>query len=58
MARNLLHFVEVGGIGADFPAFVFYAEFMEFRFCVFAPRATLLDVENGGHVGLGWNRFG
>ena len=55
MARDLFHFVEVGGIGADFPAFVFYAEFMEFRFCVFAPRAPLFDVKNGGHEELGRN---
>ena len=57
MARDLFHFVEVSWIGADFPAFVFYAKFMEFRFCVLAPRASLFDVENGGHEGLGSNRF-
>ena len=47
MARDFLHFIEVGGIGADFPAFVFHAEFMEFRFRVLAPRAALFDVKNG-----------
>ena len=57
MARDLLHFVEVRRIGADFPTFVFHAEFMEFRFCGFAPRAALFDVKNGGHEELGWNRF-
>ena len=58
MTRDLFHFVEVSGIGADFAPFVFHAEFMEFRFCVFAPRAALFDVQNGGHEELGWNRFG
>ena len=49
LARNFLHFVEVCCVGADFPTFVFYTEFMEFRFCVFAPRAPLFDVKDGGH---------
>ena len=31
---------------------------MEFRFCVFTPRAPLFDVKDGGHEELGWNRFG
>ena len=57
MDRDLFHFVEVSGIGADFPTFVFHAEFMEFRFCVFAPRAALFDVQNGGHGKLGGNRL-
>ena len=58
LARDLFHFVEVSGIGADLPTFVFHSKFMEFRFCGFAPRAALFDVENGGHEELGWNRFG
>ena len=58
MARDLFHFVEVTEIGADFPTFVFNAEFMKFQFCIFAPRAALLDVKNGGHEELGCNRFG
>ena len=31
---------------------------MELRFCIFAPRAALFYVKNGGHEELGWNRFG
>jgi hypothetical protein len=30
---------------------------MERRFCVFAPRAALFDVQNGGHGELGGNRL-
>ena len=49
LARDLFHFLEVGGIGSDLTTFVFQTNFVEFRFGVVAPRATLFDVEDGGH---------
>ena len=58
MVGDFFHFLEVGGIGSDLTTFVFYAEFLKFGFRIFAPRAPLFDVKNGGHEDLGWNRFG
>ena len=49
LAGNFLHFLEVCGVGSDFPAFVFDAELMKFIFRFFAPRAAFFDVKNGGH---------
>ena len=49
LARDFLHCLEVGGIGSDLTAFVFYAEFLKFGFRIFAPRAPLLNVEHRWH---------
>lgn len=49
LAGDFFHFLKESRVGADFPAFIFYADFMEFRFCGLAPRAALFDVKNGGH---------
>ena len=49
LARDFLHFLEVGGIGSDLTTFVFYAEFFKFGFRIFAPRAPLLNVKYRGH---------
>ena len=49
LAGDRFHFLKESGIGENFPAFVFQTKFVEFRFGVDAQRATLLDVEDGGH---------
>ena len=49
MAGDRFHFLKKSGIGSDLTTFVFYAEFLKFGFRIFAPRATLFDVEDGGH---------
>ena len=49
MAGDRFHFLKESRVGADFPAFVFYAEFLKFGFRIFAPRAPFLNVKNRGH---------
>ena len=49
LAGDRFHFRKESGIGENFPAFIFQTNFVEFRFSFVAPRATLFDVEDGGH---------